>query len=390
MEQIELEVFNILDEIDVLDADIYSNLLEKYDEKMVNSIIEKMIDDNIFYVSKFEYYITRIASYDDAIVKNLYDAYSIDLNNISFLSKEENIELSKEINSILKEIRDILVINDYDIPNVSWTSDIIDLFCKRCKNVNTLNKIKKLYNKFLYKRNLLTEGNLKFVIFVSKRYYQTGLDINEIIQLGNIGLMKACEKYDSSFSASFTTYAYYWIRQNIMKELGYINCSLSVSYHIISLNLAMKKTVNMLRLILNREPTDEEIAEHMEISVDKVRTCMRTFADPVALNEPMMLSSDSEEEVTFMDFLEDRDSNVFDVISNKFLSEELLTFLKSNLSEKEFNIICHRYELGDYSFKRLREIGEEYGVSRQRINQIEEKAIKTIKKKGRYLKTYLG
>lgn len=389
MEQIELEVFNILDEIDVLDADIYSNLLEKYDEKMVNSIIEKMIDDNIFYVSKFEYYINKIASYDEAIAKNLYDAYSIDLNNVIFLSKEENNKLSIEINSILKEIRDILVMNGYDITNVSWISDVIDLFLKKCKDADTLNKIKKLYNKFLYKRNILTEGNLKFVIFVSKRYYQTGLDINEIIQLGNIGLMKACEKYDSSFSASFTTYAYYWIRQNIMKELGYINCSLSVSYHIVSLNMAMNKTINILRTMLNREPTDEEIAEHMEVSVDKVRTCMRTFAEPVCLNEPIKLASDSEDECTFMDSLEDRDSNVFHIVTNNFLSDEMLSFLRTNLTDKEFNVICHRYELGDYSFKRLRELGEEYGVSRERIRQIELKAINKIRKRGKYLKTYL-
>ena len=245
------------------------------------------------------------------------------------------------------------------------------------------------YELMLYKRNLLTEGNLKFVIFVSKRFYQTGIDINEIIQLGNIGLMKACEKYDPSFSASFTTYAYYWIRQNIMKELGYINCSLSVSYHIISVHMTMNKTIRMLRVLLNREPTDEEIAEHMEIPVDKVRTCIRTFSDPVALNEPIKLVSDSEDEVTFMESLEDRDSNVFDIVTNKFLSKELIDFLRSNLSEKEFNVICHRYELGDYSFKRLRVLGEEFGVSRERIRQIETKAIDKIKKRGKYFKTYL-
>ena len=224
---------------------------------MVNNVIEKMIDDNVLYVSKFEYYINRIASYDEVVVKNLYDAYSVDLSNVSFLSKEENVKLSMEINSILKEIRDILVMDGYDVTNVSWISDVIDIYLKKCKNVNKLNRIKKLYNNFLYKRNLLTEGNLKFVIFVSKRFYHTGIDINEIIQLGNIGLMKACEKYDSSFSASFTTYAYYWIKQNIMKELGFINCSLSVSYNIISLNMSIKKTINILRLMLNREPIDE-------------------------------------------------------------------------------------------------------------------------------------
>ena len=110
---------------------------------------------------------------------------------------------------------------------------------------------------------MLVEGNLKFVIFVAKKYLRNGAEICDIIQYGNIGLMRACEKYDPSYNACFTSYSYYWIKQVIMKELNSLTCAFEFPYHLISLNMSMKKTINKLRVRYKREPLVHEIANQL-------------------------------------------------------------------------------------------------------------------------------
>jgi len=390
MSQLELEIYKFLDEIDVLDAKIYSKLLKKYDEEMVNNIIEKMMDMDISYVSKFDYYISKVAYYDNVIAKSLLDAYLIDLNLVPVFSKEENGKLTNEIYLIVNEIKEILNRDNLDESKSYWIGDRVDSYLNECSDTDELNKLKKLYDKFIYKRNILLEGNLKFVIFVGKQYFKRGIDVNEIIQYGNIGLMKACEKYDPSFNTTFTTYAYYWIKQSIMRGVADITTCVSVSYNMVAFNMLMRKTINTLSVIFDKEPTEDELAEYMEVPVDKIRTCMQIFSDTFSLNEPLNSSSDEDGEWTFMDSLIDRDSDVFDVVSNSHLSKDLMEFLKNNLTDREFTVICARYELGDNVFKTLHKVGVEFGLSRERIRQIEVKAVNKIKRKGKYLADYLN
>ena len=146
----------------------------------------------------------------------------------------------------------------------------------------------------------------------------------------------------------------------------------------------------MLSVILNKEPTEEEIAEYMEVPVSKIKTCLQVFSEPISLNEPIGSSNDEDGDWTFMDSIIDKNSDVFDIVSNSQLSNDLIDFLKKNLTDKEFTVICSRYELDDNSFKTLDKVGSQFGVTRERIRQIEVNAFRKIRRKGKYLADYLN
>ena len=180
-------------------------------------------------------------------------------------------------------------------------------------------ELKKLYEKFLYKRDRIVEYNLRLVIAMSKRYYKRVVEFNEIIQLGNIGLMKACEKYDPTFNACFSTYAYYWIRQSITREIAQMSCPVSVPINVYMYNLSLKRSIEVLRKELRRQPRVEEIAEYIgEKDLEKIRVTMQAFAVPVSLNESISSSSDGDD-FTMLDSIEDENSNIFSLITKKDL-----------------------------------------------------------------------
>lgn len=389
MDGMELDIYNFLNKIDKLDANNYSDLLKNYNENVVNNVIENMIEMDVKFISKFYYYISKVAYYDNIVTKTLYDAYSLDLNLIPVLTKEENFKLAKEINEIINEIKVVLKSVNYVYNDSSWISDIIEHYLEICSDLEVKKMLQKLYNTFVYKRNKLTEGNLKFVIFVGKKYIKNGIDIIDIIQYGNIGLMKACEKYEPSFNSCFSTYAYYWIKQNITKNISQVICPVSIPYALVSFNVLIKKCIKELKEEYGEEPNIYQIAEYTGFSVEKVIEIMQVFSDPVSLNDPINFSGDNDE-YTLMDSLEDQKSNVFTKVLNKNLSKEVLDLLVNNLTDMEFNVLCHRYELNNCSFMTLREIGISLGVSRERVRQIEVKAINKIKRKAKHLVAYLG
>ena len=140
---------------------------------------------------------------------------------------------------------------------------------------------------------------------------------------------------------------------------------------------------------MKREPRIEEIANHMgEFDLEKIKLSMQTFADPISLNEPINGSSD-DEEIVVLDSVEDETANIFEQVIKRDLSTEVMELLKNTLTEREFIVLCHRYGLGDCSQQKLQQIGDKYGLSRERIRQIETKAIQKIKRKGKYLIEYL-
>lgn len=385
-----LEIYNVLRNKKVLDMDTYNDLLKKYDEDRVNVVIEKMIDMDANFISKVD--ISNVVKSDKDIVKSVFDSYSIDIDSVPSLTKEENNKLCNEIFLLISEIKYILALDLEESEEASnlWLSDRLDVYLKKCKDVSVLNKLNKLYSEFIKKRNILTEGNLKFVIFVGKRYYNKMMDINDIIQFGNIGLMRACEKYDPSFNTSFTTYAYFWIKQSIIRGISCASSSVSVSYGLVSFNAMMNKAISTLSSVLDRTPTEYEIAEYMEVPVEKITTCMQCFADTASLNAPVGVSSSEGSEWSLMDALVDEDADVFRQVFNKHLSTEVLEFLKNILTEKEYMIVCSRYELDNCTFKTLNELGIEMGVCRERVRQMENNAIKKIKKRGKFLTTYIN
>jgi len=389
MDSREYEIYGELNKIDKLDAKLYSELLNKYDEETVNKVIEEMIDSDINNSSKFDYYVTKISYIGDGMVKDGFAAYIVDLSDIPEISTEDNIKLATEIYYIVQELNSILDEFGFNDKSMFWLSDRVEECISKCKDSVRLKEIKKLYNKFLYKRDMMVEYNLRLVIYVSKRYYKKVADINEIVQLGNIGLMKACERYDPTFNTCFSTYAYHWIKQSITRGIADISSPVTVPVNVYMFNLSVKKSVEFLRRELRREPRVEEIAEHMgEKDLEKIRITIQAFTVPVSLNESINASGD-DEEIIVLDSVEDETANIFDQITKRDLSTEVMELLKNTLTEREFIVLCHRYGLGDCPSQRLQQIGDKYGLSRERIRQIETKAIQKIKRKGKYLVEYL-
>ena len=389
MDSIEYEIYEELSKINKLTAKIYSELLNKYDEETVNKVIDEMIDSDVNNSSKFDYYVTKICYIGDEMAKDVYTAYTADLAYIPEISSEENIKLATEIYCIVQELNFMLDELGFNDRTVFWLSDRVEDCINRCNNNTKLKEVKKLYEKFLYKRDRLVEYNLRLVIAMSKRYYKKVVEFNEIIQLGNIGLMKACEKYDPSFNTCFSTYAYHWIRQSITREIAQMSCSVSVPVNVYMYNLSLKRSIDVLRKKLRRQPRVEEIADHMgEKDVEKIKVTMQAFAVPVSLNESISSSADGDD-FTVMDSIEDENSNIFDQVAKRDLSIEVMELLKDTLTEREFMVLCYRYGLGDCNQQKLQQIGDKYGLSRERIRQIEVKAIQKIRRKGRYLIDYL-
>jgi len=386
----EIDLYKMLSEINMLTADIYSKLLNVYGEKLVNYVIEKMIDNDSELSDKFAYYIDRILSYDNnVVVKNLFDAYMLDVSTIPSLTAEENIVKVREIHKIVHEIDELLGSSRCNIIKSSWISDRIDDFLKKSSDKDLINKVSKLYNKFIYKRNLLVEGNLKLVIAFGKHFYKSGDDFNDLIQYGNLGLMKAIEKFDPIHNTSLSTYSYHWIKQSITRNMPVISCPVSIPYKFIAMSMSINKVVKKLFHEKGEEPTNEEIANYMGISVDKVVEVRTLFMDALSLNDFAVDSDNSVSDSMFIDIIEDKNAIIEKKIFFDEMSKELIYILKNSLTDKEYKVICSRFGLFGNECKTLEEIGEELGVTRERVRQIEKKVVcRKLKNKCSKFKNY--
>lgn len=381
-----IEIYNYLNKIDKLDPYNYSNLIRKYDEKLVNEVIEEMIENNGDNLSKFEYYIKKIIVCDDSKVNAAFDAYLNELGDIKPFNNDDNMKYLIELNKITNDINNIL--SKYMIIDDSiWLCDKIDKFMNN-KNITNedLVNIKKLYKKYCDKRNDLVNGNLRFVIYVAKKFSRISKEFEELVQYGNIGLMKAIEKYDISYNNNFTTYAYYWVMQSITRNGSMDSLSMTVSHRLINLNIAIKKAKYKYTMIYGKAPTDSELAEILNISEKTIDDINRTFGKFVSLDSA--LSVDESDDM-LKDFIPDDSVNVENEVITKHLVKEVRNILKESLSERDYDIICYRFSLDNHKFLSLQEIGELYGLSRERVRQIEAKTLSKLKVKGKTLMSYV-
>ena len=385
------EVYAILSKINKLDAHTYSYLLSQYGELLVNQVIEDMIDEKEKNLFKFDYYISRVIAYDEFVSMNNFDMYGLDVSSIPLLSKEDNIKLATEIHSVVQEIEKLLASIGYtsDGKNyyVSWISDKVSYCIDNFNDREKLDKLKKLYNKFLFKRNALVEANLRLVIMVAKQFNKSESMFNEAIQYGNMGLMKAAEKYNPEFNTSFATYAYYWIKQSITKEISGVIYSVSISISSVRLYYEMKKVCRILFQELGREPSDLEIANYMGISEEKIVSLKQTFLDTLSLNESFPGNDNSD--LVLMDTIEDKSLNIEDKVISAELKEQLYECMREHLTESEFFVIESRFGLRDGKRYTLENVGLNMGVTRERIRQIETKAIRKLQRKCKNLIIYL-
>ena len=236
-------------------------------------------------------------------------------------------------------------------------------------------------------RKRLAEANLRLVVSIAKRYVGRGMQFLDLIQEGNLGLLKAVEKYDYKKGFKFSTYATWWIRQAITRAIADQARTIRIPVHMVETINRLVRTSRQLLQELGREPKPEEIAERMEISVDRVREIMKISQDPVSLETPI----GEEEDSHLGDFIQDDNVEVpIDAATSKLLHEQLMEAL-STLTEREQKVLRLRFGLDDGKPRTLEEVGREFDVTRERIRQIEAKALRKLRhpSRSKKLKDYL-
>ena len=287
-----------------------------------------------------------------------------------------------------------LVLTDEEITKDININDPVRMYLKEIGRISLLSTEEelelsvKIANGDEMAKNILAESNLRLVVSIAKRYVGRGLLFLDLIQEGNIGLMKAVEKFDYGKGYKFSTYATWWIRQAITRALADQARTIRVPVHMVETINKMARVQRQMTLELNREPSEEELADKMGITVEKVREVMKISQDPVSLDTPIGEEDDSH----LGDFIKDeRSMSPEEYATNEILKEEIKNVLMT-LQEREQEVLELRFGLVDGTSHTLEEVGKKFNVTRERIRQIEAKALRKLRhpSRAKKLKDFLS
>ena len=309
---------------------------------------------------------------DSDTLDDLYNAFlenHIEIVSEEGLNEEEEEESPENILEELSNSKDIKI------------SDPVRMYLKEIGRINLLSSDEEFEYAQLaeqgdeYAKKMLAESNLRLVVSIAKRYVGRGMLFLDLIQEGNIGLMKAVDKFDPSKGYKFSTYATWWIRQAITRAIADQARTIRIPVHMVETINKLARVQRQLTQELNREPTEEEIAKKIGLSVEKVREVYKISQDPVSLETPIGEEDDSH----LGDFIKDeRTMSPEEYATIEMLKEELSGVLLT-LTEREEKVLRLRFGLDDGQCRTLEEVGQVFNVTRERIRQIEAKALRKLR-----------
>ncbi len=326
----------VLDAVE--EAGVYENLEEIYTklaaQKVIVTIKEEPADDDIWATNEEEeeaLVADQDTSYLDDISDDSVRLYLREIGKIPLLTSEEELALANRVVAGEKKAKD-----------------------------------------------MMAEANMRLVVSIAKRYSGRGLDFLDLIQEGNTGLLRAVEKFDPSKGFKFSTYATWWIRQAITRAIADQARVIRIPVHMVETINKLLRTQRRMTQELNREPTIDELAKEMEMEPEKIEYVMKIKQDVNSLDAAVR---DDEEDSVLGDFIEDEDTKSPDeAATEQLLKEQVQGILESALSERELKIIKMRFGLEDGKNHTLEEVGHEFAVTRERIRQIEAKALAKLRK----------
>lgn len=317
-----------------------------------------------------------------------FNVYMDDVRNISCYDSNMNMKLMKIISSLIGEMEiifDFLGCNEFYVGknNVPWIADKVIWCCENCDNQETINKLNLIYNNYCKYRDQVVCGNLRLVVRFAKEYCDNLDSIEDMIQYGNMGLIRAVEKFDVNKGVTFNTYAGYWIKQCMMRGSKSIKYAMRIPMNKIYESLYVMDVRNELSLELGRTVTDKELSLLKNISLKKIVELLLCFEDPFSLDDILVSDyDDSDKECSRFELIEDKKCNYIDKFINLEYRKQLITWLSSILNEKELMVLKLYFGFDENEGSLLEpEIAKLMNVSQQRVHQVKKKALCKLHKK---------
>jgi RNA polymerase primary sigma factor len=310
--------------------------------------------------------------------------YLQEIGRIRLLRADEEIELARKIADLLELERAREAVfqrmglwsDPEEVPDTLWAEEV----------KMSLPEFRRRLHRGRRAKEKMVQSNLRLVVSIAKKYMNRGLSFQDLIQEGSLGLIRAAEKFDHEKGYKFSTYATWWIRQAITRAIADQSRTIRLPVHLYETISRIKKVTKLLSQELGRKPTEEEIATRMEITIEKLRFIAKSAQLPISLETPI----GKEEDSRLGDFIESEGETPEDRVAKVLLREDLESVLET-LTARERDVLKLRYGLDDGRMKTLEEIGQIFNVTRERIRQIEAKALRKLRHPNRnsVLKEYI-